>query len=163
MLHFAVVAFLDEVALGDELPLDDLPLHVVLLDRAMTEADLGQVTAEVELAYASHGPFEATGGDDDELGEDARPVTLLDDDGSLTRAHRTLVMGLRELGVRVADPTLAGLGYLPHVPVPESYDRVDRGERLELRSIAVLELAPAVGGRAGELVTARVAEQFPLI
>ena len=53
MLHFAVVAFLDEVALGDELPLDDLPPHVVLLDRALTEADLGQVTAAVELAYAS--------------------------------------------------------------------------------------------------------------
>ena len=154
MLHFAVVAFLDAVALGAELPLDDLPPHVVLLDRAATEADLGQVTAAVELAYASHGPFVAVGGDDDELGQDARPTTLLDDDGSLTVAHRTLVLGLRELGVRVADPTLAGGGYQPHVPVPEGYDRVDRGERLELRSVAVLELA-------GE--TATVAEQFPLI
>ena len=160
MLHFAVVAFLDEVALGDELPLDDLPPHVVLLDRALTEADLGQVTAAVELAYASHGPFEAVGGDDDELGEDARPATLLDDDGSLTLAHRTLVLGLRELGARVADPTLAGLGYQPHVPVPESYDRVDRGDRLELRSVAVLELTTAAHSGAS---TATVAEQFPLI
>ena len=160
MLHFAVVAFLDEVALGDELPLDDLPPHVVLLDRALTEADLGQVTAAVELAYASHGPFEAVGGDDDELGEDARPATLLDDDGSLTLAHRTLVLSLRELGVRVADPSLAGLGYQPHVPVPESYDRVDRGDRLELRSVAVLELTPAAHSGAG---TATVAQQFPLI
>lgn len=158
MLHFAVVAFLNEVALGAEFDPDDLPAHVVLLDRAMTEADLGQVTAAVEVAYASHGPFEAVGGDDDELGEDARPATLLDDDGSLVVAHRTLVLGLRELGVRVADPSLAGLGYQPHVPVPLSDDRVDRGERLELRSIAVLELDPE--GAAG---TARVAEQFPLI
>lgn len=162
MLHFAVVAFLDEVALGDELPFAELPPHVVLLDRAATEADLGQVTAAVELAYASHGPFEATGGDDDELGQDARPATLLDDDGSLMVAHRALVLGLRELGVRVADPTLAGAGYQPHVPIPEGFDRVDRGERLELRSVAVLELERAAQGVPGG-ITARVAEQFPLI
>jgi len=158
VLHFTVVAFLDEVALGAELELDDMPPHVVLLDHAVTEADLGQVTAAVELAYASHGPFDAVGADDDELGQDARPATLLDDDGSLVAAHRTLVLGLRELGVRVADPTLTGAGYQPHVPVPASYDRVDRGERLELRSVAVLELE---GGAAA--TTARVAEQFPLI
>jgi hypothetical protein len=160
VLHFTVVAFLDEVALGAELQLDDLPPHVLLLDHAITEADLGQVTAEVELAYASHGPFEAIGGDDDELGQDARPATLLDDDGSLVVAHRTLVLGLRELGVRVADPTLTGVRYQPHAPVPQSYERVDRGERIELRSIAILEIEPEGSPASG---TARVAEQSPLI
>lgn len=156
MLHFAVVAFLDEVALGAEFDRDELPLHVSLFTPASTEADLGQVVAAVEAAYASHGPFTAVGGDDDELGSDGYEATLLEEADDLADAHLTLVVLLRDLGVRVEDPALVAGRYRPHVPVGD--ERIDRGERLELRAIAVLDLEPD-----GDDSSAVVADQFPLI
>lgn len=157
MLRFAVVAFLDEVALGAEFDSDALPLHVSLFGAARSDADPDQIVAAVEAAYASYGPVEATGGDDETLGAGQVEVTLLDDADELVEAHLTLVLLLRELGVRVDDPSTVAGSYRPHVPVaPE--ERIDRGERLELRAIAVLDVAP--DGHDGRVV---VLHQFPLI
>ncbi|MER3386401.1 MAG: hypothetical protein RIC81_12580 [Microcella pacifica] len=157
MLRFAVVAFLDEVALEAEFEPDALPLHVSLFGAASSEADPDQIVAAVEAAYASYGPFEATGGDDEVIGADQIEVTLLDDAEELIEAHLTLVLLLRELGVRVDDPSIVAGAYQPHAPVGAE-ERLDRGERLELRAIAVLDLAP--DGDDGRVV---VLDQFPLI
>ena len=149
MLRFAVVAFLDEVALEAEFEPDALPLHVSLFGAVSSEADPDQIVAAVEAAYASYGPFEATGGDDEVIGAEQIEVTLLEDAEELIEAHLTLVLLLRELGVRVDDPSTAPVG---------AEERLDRGERLELRAIAVLDLAP--DGDDGRVV---VLDQFPLI
>lgn len=163
MLRFAVVAFLDEVALDAEFARDELPLHVTLLGASSTEADLDQVVTAVETAYASHGPFVGHGGDDELVGPDGDvEVTLIVDDGDLVDAHRELVVELRELGVRVDDPQFVGRGYRPHVVVATAGEdragRVERGERLELRAIAVLDLAPD-----GDAALVRIVDQFPII
>lgn len=157
MLRFAVVAFLDEVVLDADFAADALPLHVSLFGAASSEADPDQIVAAVEAAYASYGPFEATGGDDETLGAEQVEVTLLDDADELVEAHLTLVLLLRELGVRVDDPSVIAGAYRPHVPLTP-HERIDRGERLELRAIAVLDLAPE--GDDGRVV---VMDQFPLI
>ena len=162
MLRFAVVAFLDEVALEAEFDADALPLHLTLLDAASTEADLDQVVSAVEAAYAPGGVIEAVGGDDDLVGAAEREATVVVDDGRLTDAHLELVLALRDLGVRVDDPTLVGRRYRPFVAVADESDdragRIDRGERLELRAVAVLDLAPD-----GDRARVRVVEQFPLL
>lgn len=162
MLRFAVVAFLDEVALEAEFDVDALPLHLTLLGAASTDADLDQVVSAVEAAYAPGGVIEAVGGDDDLVGADEREATIVVDDGRLTDAHLELVVALRDLGVRVDDPTLVGRRYRPFVAVADDPDdrasRIDRGERLELRAVAVLDLAPD-----GDRSRVRVVEQFPLL
>ncbi len=162
MLRFAVVAFLDEVALDAEFASDAVPLHVTLLGAASTEADLDQVVTAVEAAYGSHGPFIGRGGDDELVGPDESvEVTIVVDDGDLADAHLALVVDLRELGVRVDDPRLVGRGYRPYVAVSTSGDdragRIERGERIELRTVAVLDLAPD-----GDRGSARIVDQFPL-
>jgi hypothetical protein len=158
VLHFAVVAFLDEVALDTQFDRGEVPLHVTLLGPSSTEADLDQVVTAVELAYASHGPFFARGGDDEVFGaDDGVEATLLDDAQDLVDAHLELVLDLREIGVRVDEPQYVGRGYRPHVTVAGD-DRIDRGERLELRAIAVLDLAPE-----GDEDRVAVVDQFPLI
>jgi len=157
MLRFAVVAFLDEVALDAELSPDALPLHVGLFGAASSEADPDQIIAAVEAAYASYGPFQARGGDDEAIGAQQAEVTLLDEADELVEAHLTLVTLLRELGVRVDDPSVVAGRYRPHVPISDD-ERIDRGERLELRAIAVLDLAPD-----GDGDRVMVLDQFPLI
>jgi len=157
VLRFAVVAFLDEVALDAELVPDSLPLHVSLFGAATSEADPDEIIAAVEASYASYGPFTAVGGDDEELGAEGTEVTLLEGADELTEAHLTLVLLLRELGVRVDDPSIVAGRYRPHVPTTEE-ERIDRGERLELRAIAVLDLAPD-----GDGDRVLVLDQFPLI
>ncbi len=157
MLRFAVVAFLDEVALDAEFTPDALPLHVRLFGAAASEADPDQIVSAIESAYASYGPFTAIGGDDDEVGADGTEATLLEGADDLIEAHLTLVLLLRELGVRVDDPSIVAGRYRPHVPTSGD-ERIDRGERLELRAIAVLDLAPD-----GDDDRVLVLDQFPLI
>ena len=157
MLRFAVVAFLDEVALDAEFSPDALPLHVSLFGAASSEADADQIVSAVEAAYASYGPFEARGGDDDALGDSEIDATVLEDADELIEAHLTLVLLLRELGVRVDDPSVVAGRYRPHVPLGAD-ERIDRGERIELRAIAVLDLAPE-----GDADRVLVLDQFPLI
>lgn len=162
MLRFAVVAFLDDVALDAEFDADGLPLHVILLGAASTDADLDQVVTAVEAAYSSHGVFRAEGGDDELIGADEVEATLVIDDGDLADAHLALVVDLRDLGVRVDDPSIVGRRYRPFVAVAEDSDdragRIERGERLELRAVAVLGLAPD-----GDRDRVRVVDQFPLL
>jgi hypothetical protein len=162
MLRFAVVAFLDDVALDSEFDADAVPAHVTLLGAASTDADLDQVVTAVEAAYSSHGVFEARGGDDDLVGRDEVEATLVDDDGDLADAHLALIVDLRDLGVRVEDPTLVARQYRPFVAVADGSDdrssRIERGERLELRAVAVLDLAPD-----GDRGRVRVVDQFPLL
>lgn len=162
MLRFAVVAFLDDVALDAEFDADGLPLHVTLLGAASTDADLDQVVTAVEAAYSSHGVFRAEGGDDELIGADEVEATLVIDDGDLADAHLALVVDLRDLGVRVDDPSIVGRRYRPFVAVAEDSDdragRIERGERLELRAVAVLGLAPD-----GDRDRVRVVDQFPLL
>jgi len=162
MLRFAVVAFLDDVALEAEFEADELPLHVTLLAAASTEADLDQVVSEVEAAYSSHGVFVARGGDDEAVGADEVDATLVVDDGDLADAHLALVVDLRDLGVRVDDPSIVARRYRPFVAVAAETDdragRIERGERLELRAVAVLDLAPD-----GDPDRVRVVDQFPLL
>lgn len=162
MLRFAVVAFLDDVALEAEYDADELPLHVTLLTAASTDADLDQVVTAVESAYSSHGVFRAEGGDDELIGSDEVEATLVVDDGDLADAHLALVVDLRDLGVRVDDPSIVGRRYRPFVAVAEDSDdragRIERGERLELRAVAVLDLAPD-----GDRDRVRVVDQFPLL
>ena len=157
MLRFAVVAFLDEVALDAEFEPDALPLHVSLFGAASSEADPDQIVAAVEAAYGSYGPLEARGGDDEVIGADGMEVTLLEGADELVEAHLTLVLLLRELGVRVDDPSTVAGRYQPHVPIGGE-ERIDRGERLELRAIAVLDLAPD-----GDDDRVTLLDQFPLI
>lgn len=157
MLRFAAVAFLDEVALDAEFAPDAVPLHVSLFGAASTEADPDQIISAVEAAYASYGPFTARGGDDEVIGAEQYEVTLLENADELTEAHLTLVLLLRELGVRVDDPSTVAGAYRPHAPVTAE-ERIDRGERLELRAIAVLDLAPE-----GDDSRVTVLDQFPLI
>lgn len=162
MLRFAVVAFLDDVALDAEFDADGLPLHVTLLGAASTDADLDQVVTAVEAAYSSHGVFRAEGGDDELIGAEEVEATLVIDDGDLADAHLALVVDLRDLGVRVDDPSLVGRRYRPFVAVADDPDdragRIERGERLELRAVAVLDLAPD-----GDRDRVRVVDQFPLL
>ena len=142
-MRFAVVAFLDDVALDAEFGAGELPLHVTLLGPCETEADLGQLEAALDAAFAQFAPFEAEGGDDELFGprQDVE-VTLVEDDGDLQAAHLQLLAQLRQIGdVRVVSPQYVGRGFRPHVTAVDG-ERIDRGERFELDAVAVLDLAP---------------------
>ncbi|MBN9605185.1 MAG: hypothetical protein J0G30_01060 [Actinomycetales bacterium] len=159
MFDFAICCFLDRVALGAEFDAEELPLHVTLLGPARTEAELGDIEGAVEFALADFGSLRATGGDDELLEGGGAPfeVTLLDDAEDFVRVHRELIAALRELGVELADPASAGRRYRPHVAVTTE-ERIERGEDLEVRAVAILDLAPE-----GDASRARVAAQLPLI
>ncbi|TPW72843.1 2'-5' RNA ligase family protein [Schumannella sp. 10F1B-5-1] len=160
-MRFLIAAFLEDAALDTEFAPGTLPLHVTLLSPAETDADQGQLEAAIESALAAFGPIETEAGDDELFGgADSIEVTLLDDDeGELDAVHRALIQQLRPLGVRLLDPQHAGAGYRPHVSVTDDGDRVDRGERVELDAVALLERdAHAEGGPVWRLVA-----QFPLI
>jgi 2'-5' RNA ligase len=137
-MRFVVVAFLDDVALGERFAPGALPLHVTLVPPAETDAGLGEAEAAIESALAAFGPLEVEGGDDDLFG--ARhdvEVTLVEDDGTLARLHRELLLALRPLGVRVPQPDQIGAGFRPHVTVQDG-ERIERGERAELDAVALL-------------------------
>lgn len=158
-MRFAIVAFLDDVALETEFDAGELPLHVTLLGPSETEADLGQVEAAVDAALAQFAPFEVEGGDEELFGprRDVE-VTLVEHDGDLAAAHLELLAQLRQLdGVRVANPEYVGRGYRPHVTATAD-ERIERGERFELDAIAILDLAPD-----GDRARRRVVAQFPLL
>lgn len=158
-MHFAIVAFLDDVALDAEFAADEMPLHVTILPPCETEADLGQIEAAADAAFAQFPPFEAEGGDDELFGprQDVE-VTLVEDDGDLMAAHLQLLAQLRQLGdVRVSDPSHVGRGYRPHVTATAG-ERIDRGERFELDAIAVIDLAPD-----DDSSRRRVIAQLPMI
>ena len=137
-MRFNVVAFLDDIPLGAEFDPGDQPLHVTLVPPASTDAELGQLEASLEQVLAGFGPIEAEGGDDDLFGEDRDvEVTLVEDDGSLTRLHLELLRALRPLAVRVGVPEHLGAGYRPHVTVRDD-GRIERGESFELDAVALL-------------------------
>ncbi len=156
MLRFAVVSFLEPVALDSEYAAGALPLHVALLSSASTDADLGQVAEAVEQAVAAFPGFAARGGDDDEH-DDGTEVTLLDEAGEIVDAHRALIAELRDLGVRVDDPGRVGRGFRPAVSITAE-ERIERGERVELRAVAILDCAPE-----GDGSRRRVVVQMPLL
>ncbi|TPW75533.1 2'-5' RNA ligase family protein [Schumannella soli] len=159
-MRFLVAAFLDDVALDAEFEPGTLPLHVTLLGPGDTHADQGQLEAGIEAALAAFAPLEVEAGDDELFG-DAHDieVTLLDDEtGELDAVHRALIQQLRPLGVALVDASYAGAGFRPHVTATDG-DRLDRGERVELDAVALLERdAHAEGGPVWRLIA-----QFPLI
>jgi 2'-5' RNA ligase len=157
-MRFAVCAFLDDVALDAEFDAGALPLHVTLLGNATIGAEQGQLEAVLEAVAAGYPPFEAEGGDDALFGPDGDvEVTLVEDDGSLLRAHLELLGMLRPLGLRPDAPAYAGRGFRPHVTVVDG-DRIDRGEAFELDALALIDLEPD-----GDATRRRVAAQLPLI
>ena len=156
MLRFAVVSFLEPVALDSEYAAGELPLHVTLLSLATTDADLGQVAEAVETAVAAFPGFAARGGDDDELSGGVE-VTLLENAAEIVDAHRALIVELRDLGVRVDDPSRVGRGFRPAVSRPQE-ERIERGEHVELRAIAIIDCAPE-----GDRDRRRVVDQMPLL
>ena len=152
-VRFAVAAFLEPVALDAELDPEELPLNVVLLDAARTDAGLGEVEAALERALAGFAALTAVAGDD-ELVPGAGEATLLEEAEDFTGVHRALVAELRPLGVRVERPERVGASYRPRVAATDS-DRLDRGDEVEARAVALLDLS--------EPGVVRVAAQFPLI
>jgi hypothetical protein len=157
-MRFAVCAFLDDVALDAEFDAGALPLHVTLLGNATIGAEQGQLEAVLEAVAAGFPPFEAEGGDDAGFGPDGDiEVTLVEDDGSLLRAHLELVGLLRRLDLRLDPPAYAGRDYRPHVTVRDG-DRIERGESFELAAIALVDLEPD-----GDRGRRRVVAQLPLI
>ena len=156
VLRFAVISFLEPVALDSEYGAGALPMHVTLLAHASTEADLGQVAEAVETAVAAFPGFTARGGDDDEFSGGVE-VTLLDDADEIVHAHRALIAELRELGVRVEDPARVGRGFRPAVSIT-SEERIERGEHVALRAIAIIDCAPE-----GDRTRRRVVDQMPLV
>ncbi|MBI5161849.1 MAG: 2'-5' RNA ligase family protein [Micrococcales bacterium] len=133
-----VVAFLDDLPLGAEFEPGEQPVHLTLVPRTSTDAELGQLEAAIESALAAFGPLEIEGGDDELFGPDHDvEVTLVEDDGTLASVHRELLRALRPLGMRVLAPPFVGAGFRPHVTV-RGDERIERGERLTLDAVALL-------------------------
>lgn len=153
MARFVVVLPLVPLAAGDEFTVAQWPLHVTLvepfptsLDAAGVAAVLGDVAGIGRDARAIH----AAAGEDAMFGRRRDvPVTLVVDGGELAALRTRTLAALRHAGVDVQPR----LDFRPHV-TRKQHGRVHQGDRVELATVALIDMRPPQGGHHRRVVAA---------
>ena len=153
MSRLVVVLPLTPLRTGDSFPVSAWPLHITVLPPFQTDAaasEIARIIAGVVAETAiGRTALTAVAGADALFGrrEDV-PVTLVEDDPHLTELHGALVAAVRPFASTPDEPAFTGPGFRAHITIKNG-TRVHAGQRLALRQIALVDMAPrsAASGR----------------
>ena len=145
MARFVVVLPLVPLAAGDEFTVAQWPLHVTLVEPFPTSLDAAEVAAvlgDVHGIGRDARAIHAAAGEEAMFGRRRDvPVTLVVDGGDLA--------ALRHAGVDVQPR----LDFRPHV-TRKQHGRVRPGDRVELATVALIDMRPPQGGHHRRVVAA---------
>ncbi|MCD5347854.1 2'-5' RNA ligase family protein [Agromyces sp. H3Y2-19a] len=151
MARFVVVLPLSPLTVGDEFTVAQWPLHVTLVEPFETELDadvLGTALAAVAGSPGARAITVAVG--DDAMFGPRRDilVSLVRDGGAIAALRAAAISALRGLGI---DLVRMRQDFRPHVTA-KRHGRVDRGDRLQLGSLALVRLRPPETSHHGRIV-----------
>ncbi len=153
MARFVVVLPLVPLAAGDEFTVAHWPLHVTLVEPFPTPLGAEEVAAVLGgVAGIGHDAraIHAGAGDDAMFGRRRDvPVTLVVDGGELAALRTRTLAALRRAGVDV-EPRL---DFRPHV-TRKQHGRIRPGDRVELATVALIDMRPPQGGHHRRVVAA---------
>ncbi|HEU0182898.1 MAG TPA: 2'-5' RNA ligase family protein [Agromyces mariniharenae] len=153
MARFVVVLPLVPLAAGDEFTVAQWPLHVTLVEPFPTSLGAEEVAAVLgEVAGIGHGArtIHAGAGDDAMFGRRRDvPVTLVVDGGELAALRTRTLAALRRAGVDVEPRP----DFRPHV-TRKQHGRIRPGDRVELATVALIDMRPPQGGHHRRVVAA---------
>lgn len=151
MARFVVVLPLVPLATGAEFTVAEWPLHVTLVEPFSTELPEPDVAAVIGRIAEQAAAVRASGGDDAAFGRRRDvPVTLVRDAGELAALRSRALDALREAGV---DVDHVREEYRPHVSHKQAR-RIRWGERVELGTIALIDMRPSTGSHHRSVIAA---------
>jgi 2'-5' RNA ligase len=153
MARFVVVLPLVPLAAGDEFTVAQWPLHVTLVEpfpTALTADDVARLLDEVEGIGSVASVIHAAAGDEAMFGRRRDvPVTLVRDGGELAALRSRTLAALQRAGVDVQPR----LDFQPHV-TRKQHGRIRPGDRVELETVALIDMRPPKGGHHRRVVAA---------
>lgn len=153
MARFVVVLPLTPLAVGDEFTVAQWPLHVTLVEPFPTTLEAAEVARTLD-GVEGIGPgapaIHAAAGDEDLFGRRRDvPVTLVRDHGELAALRSRTLAALGSVGIDVQPR----LDYRPHV-TRKHHGRLRPGDRVELETVALIDMRPPKGGHHRRVVAA---------
>lgn len=136
-----MIAPLIRITVGSRFEQKAIPLHLTTLPkfRVMPEDATAVVAAIAEVAAAT-GPIIATATAYADFGPDHDVrVTTVDPTPELRLLHSRLLESVRRVGAVPLAPAYSGDGYRPHITHTKDGRAVVPGEKVDLRSLAILD------------------------
>lgn len=153
MARFVVVLPLVPLAEGDEFTVAQWPLHVTLVEpfpTTLTADDVARLLDDVEGIGSVASAIHAAAGDEAMFGRRRDvPVTLVRDGGELAALRSRTLEALQRAGVDVQPR----LDFRPHV-TRKQHGRIRPGDRVELETVALIDMRPPKGGHHRRVVAA---------
>jgi 2'-5' RNA ligase len=151
MARFVVVLPLVPLAAGDEFTVAEWPLHVTLVEPFQTELGAPDVARVLRSEVAGVGVVRATAGEEALFGRRRDvPVTLVRDGGALGSLRERAVGALRDVGIDVGRTRVE---FRPHV-TRKHHGRLRTGQRVELGTVALIDMRPPEGSHHRRVVDA---------
>lgn len=151
MARFVVVLPLVPLTAGAEFTVAGWPLHVTLVEPFSTELPAPDIAAIIGGVAAEASAVRASGGEEAMFGRRRDvPVTLVRDGGELAALRSRALDALREAGVELDHVREE---YRPHVSRKQDR-RVRWGDRVELGTIALIDMRPSAGSHHRNVIAA---------
>jgi 2'-5' RNA ligase len=145
--RLVVVLALKPLTVGDTFLVQDWPLHITVLAPFLTEADLADLRAGLERGASTTASFPVVVGRDDMFGRRHNiPVSLIEDNETLTRLRQSLITAVRPFAADPEEAAFTGTTFRPHITMKPP-GRVYDGDRLTLSQIALVDMAPRADAR----------------
>jgi 2'-5' RNA ligase len=149
MSRFVVVLPLSPLRTGESFAVTHWPLHVTVLAPFSTDAAASEITDVIARAISHEPAGTAVAGPVELFGRRENvPVTVLVENPSVTRLHRSLVDALRPFATDPGERAFTGRDFRAHVTI-KHHARIHEGDELSLTQVALVDMAPrsAPGGR----------------
>jgi hypothetical protein len=158
--RLVVVFPLEPLGAGEGFSLRDWPLHLTVVP-TFTGVDLTRAQSAISPILAAHRPLQLRTGPDEGFGRSMTiPVSVIVPSIELTELHSALVTALLAVGAVFDDPEFIGSGYRAHVTMTRRAS-VHEGDRLNLRQVAIVDMAPEGDRRLRRVVwTMTLAQRY---
>lgn len=150
MVRLVVVLPLTPLQTHASFAVRDWPLHITVLAPFTTDAARGDIIDAIASAVSAETAITAMAGADALFGRHHNvPVTLVEENGALTRLHVALIDAVRPIASSPDEAAFTGDQFRPHV-TKKHHGRVHPGDTLALTQVALVDMAPrsAPGGRS---------------
>ncbi|MCP2031240.1 2'-5' RNA ligase [Okibacterium sp. HSC-33S16] len=142
MSRVVAVLPLAPLTVGDSFLVSAWPLHITVVPPFATEASVPQLAAALDAAIGDEPEFTVVATGDDLFGRRHNiPVTLIAENRRLIALRARLIRAMRPLASHADDRAFSGPEFRPHVTV-KGANRVQEGDELHLRQIALVDMAP---------------------